>query len=272
MKKFLLVFTILTVAFSAFSQDSTKVAAPKKTGPTAEEIMKRNEKKQERINKANEIDKKFAKYSKDHIYVDLLATNWNFHPNNGDLRWGVAGQTLQTKLYSRGINIGFNWDFRIKGSRVSIAPGVAYSSTNIYERSAMTDSAGTGISFKSLSYGSDTTVKVNKIALQYFEIPLELRIRSNPDKFGNMWKVAVGFKAGVRVDVHTKEKLKEGSLAKVFVERRYPDFNLFRMGPTIRVGYSFFNITAYYGVLNLFKANLGPKANEFAFGISLTAL
>ncbi|MDB5284764.1 MAG: PorT family protein [Bacteroidota bacterium] len=270
MKKFLLVLTILITAFSAFSQDTTRTA--KKTGPTGEEIARRNELKQARINKANEIDKKFAKYSKDHLYVDLLATNWDYHPNNGDSRWGEAGSTLKTKVYSRGINIGFNWDFRIKGSRVSIAPGIAYSGVNIYERSALTDSAGTGISFKSLNYGTDTSVKVNKISLQYVEIPIELRIRTNPDKFGQMWKVAIGFKAGVRVDVHTKEKLKDGSTTKVYVERRFGDFNQFRMGPTLRVGYSFFNITAYYGVLNVFKANLGPTAHEFAFGISFTAL
>ncbi|HWB63276.1 MAG TPA: outer membrane beta-barrel protein, partial [Chitinophagales bacterium] len=235
--------------------DSTNAAKPRKhTGPSEEVLAKRRE-----------IDKKFAKYSRDHIYVNLNGTNWIY--NSSDPRFGG----MQAKWFSRGIDIGFNWDFRIKGSRVSIAPGIAYSNTNIYSRSLMGhDSAGTY--FTPIDYGSDTTAKINKVSFQYLEIPLELRIRTDPDRFGNCWKVAVGFKAGVRVDVHTKTKLVVDGATHVFVERRFADYNLFRCGPTLRVGYSFVNITAYYGLLNMFKPGLGPKANEFSVGLSFTAL
>jgi hypothetical protein len=40
----------------------------------------------------------------------------------------------------------------------------------------------------------------------------------------------------------------------------------------LRIGYSSFNITAYYGVLGVFKKDRGPKANEFAVGISFNGL
>jgi hypothetical protein len=258
MKKFLLLSTILICAFGAFSQDTTKVVIPqKKSGPSSQLAAKRKE-----------MDKIFAKYSRDHIVVDLNATNWIYNPNTTGTN---AMNGMRTAWFSRGINIYFNWDFRIPGSRVSFAPGIGYANTNIYSRHAMVqDTSGTH--FTPLAYGSDTTAKINKIALQYVEIPLELRIRTNPDKLGNSWKVAIGFKAGVRVDAHTKIKLIEDGITHVFVERRYEDFNLFRAGPTIRVGYSFFNITAYYGVLNMFKPGLGPTANEFALGISFMAL
>lgn len=264
MKKFLLVVTVLICGLSAFSASEVDSVAK---AARAQRESEHHAKVQ--AHKA-EMDKVFAKYSRDHIYVDLLATNISYNRNDPRIN-NAESHNFKTKWYSRGINIGFNWDFRIKGSRVSFAPGIAYSTINVYERSAMVhDSAGTH--FKDLAYGSDTTVKVNKISLQYLEIPLELRIRTNPDRFGNSWKVALGFKAGIRVDAHTKEKLREGTATKVYVERRFPDFNLWRMGPTLRVGYSFVNFTAYYGVLNLFKTSQGPKMHEFAVGISFTAL
>ena len=208
-----------------------------------------------------DLDKKFAKYSRDHIVLDLNGTNWIYNPNEAGMN------QMRSKWFSRGVNIFFNWDFRIKGSRVSIAPGIGYSCSNIYSRSALVqDTAGSH--FTPLQYGSDTTAKINKLVLQYLEIPIEVRIRTNPDKFGQCWKVAFGVKGGVRVDAHTKLKLETDGVTKVYVIRRWDDFAPFEFGPMLRVGYSFVNITAYYGVLDVFKSGRGPSANGFSLGIS----
>jgi hypothetical protein len=269
MTKFLILVLALLPALAAFSQspqpspakqdsiwqDSIKALKPvKKTGPSPETIARRKK-----------MDQIFAKYSRDHIVLDLNGTNWIYNPNQTQM------DGMRSKWFSRGLNIYFNWDFRIKGSRVSIAPGIGYSCSNIYSRHLLLEDS-TGAHFTPINYGADTTAKINKLVLQYLDIPLELRIRTNPDKFGQCWKVAVGFKAGVRVDVHTKERLIADGDTHVYLIRDYPDFNQFHMGPTLRVGYSFFNITGYYGVLNVFKQGLGPKANEFSLGISFMAL
>lgn len=259
MKKLFIAFLLLstTVAFAS-EVDSVKVDRKKKE-MTAEEIAQR----EARLKKRAEIEKKYQKFSKDRFAIDLLGTNWIYNGNDP----GMNG--LKTKWYSRGINIYFYWDFRFKKSRVSFAPGIGYSCSNIYSRHALVeDSAGSH--FEPLANPSD--YKVNKVTLQYLDIPLELRIRTNPDKFNNTFKFAIGFKAGIRVDAHTKTKTKINNEVKVNVERRYPDFSLWRMGPTFRFGYSSFNITAYYGILGVFKKDLGPKANEFAVGISFNGL
>lgn len=265
MKKFLTVIFLLScgVAFAA-EADSVKVEKKKKE-LTAEEQAQRAAKQAKR----NEAEKKFNKYSKDRFAIDLLGTNWIYKSNSP----GMNG--LQTKAWSRGINIYFYWDFRFKKSRVSFAPGIGYSCSNIYSRHGLVeDSLGTH--FAPLpaenALTQSITYKVNKIALQYVDVPLELRIKTNPDKFNNCFKFAVGFKAGIRVDAHTKEKTVVNKVVKVDIERRFPDFNLWRMGPTFRFGYSSFNVTAYYGVLGVFKNNRGPKANEFALGISFNGL
>jgi hypothetical protein len=272
MKKFLLVLTVILSAFSAFSQntakgqDSVKVAHIDTAKAYKHAAM---------VAERNKMDKMFAKYSRDHITLDLLGTNWNYNSNNpGFGNNNPTGSTgLKTKWFSRGVQIAFNWDFRIKGSRVSIAPGISYSCSNIYSRSSMqrTDTGGT--TFESIRvYGTDTTAKINKLVLQYLNIPIEIRIRSNIDKFGNCFKWAFGIVGGVRVDEHTKFKLDQNGDVNVYVIRRDADFNQFRVAPMIRWGYSFFNITASYDVTQVFKANRGPTANAFSLGISFTAL
>ena len=244
---------VLAVSVKAQEADSTK-PKPHKKELTAEQEAKKNE-----------VEKKFQKFSKDRFAIDLLGTNWIYNKNDA----GFAG--MRTKWYSRGINIYFYYDFRIKNSRVSFAPGIGYSCSNIYSRHSLTETSGdTAAHFVPLANSGD--YKVNKITLQYVDIPLELRIKTNPDKLDQVWKFAVGFKAGIRVDAHTKTKTSIDGTTKVNIERRFPDFSLFHMGPTIRIGYSFFNVTAYYGVLDVFKKDRGPKANEFAVGISFNGL
>jgi hypothetical protein len=199
-----------------------------------------------------------------------MASNWIYSksdPRIIDIN-GVPNN-LKTKWFSRGINITFFWDFRIKKSRFSFAPGIGYSCSNIYSRHELLEDTN-GITLRALATPAD--YKVNKMTLQYLEIPLEFRIKTNPDKLDQVWKFVVGFKAGIRVDAHTKTKTKINGETKVHVERRFPDFSLFRIGPTIRIGYSSFNITAFYSVLGVFKKDRGPNANEFAVGISFNGL
>lgn len=257
MKQLLFVLFLFT-AFAASAQDSTSVDKPSKDKARYKKVLTA-----EQLKKKSEVERKFSKFSKDRFAIDLLGSNWVYNKNSA----GMNG--IQTKWYSRGINIYFYYDFRIKNSRVSFAPGIGYSSSNIYSRHGLVeDSVGTH--FEALTNAGD--YKVNKITLQYIDIPLELRIKTNPDKLDQVWKFAIGFKAGIRVDAHTKQKLTENGRTKVYVERRFPDFNLFRMGPMIRIGYSSFNITAYYGILGVFKKDKGPQANEFTVGISFNGL
>lgn len=266
MKKILFALFILVTSTAFASEvDSVKVEKKKKELTAEEQAIK-----QAKQAKRNEVEKKFQKFSKDRFALDFIFSNWVYSKNDARITDATGTpNNLSPKWYSRGVNIYFSWDFRIKKSRVSIAPGIGYSCSNIYSRHGLVEDS-TGSSLVALSNPGD--YKVNKISLQYVDIPVELRIKTNPDKFDNCWKFAVGFKAGIRVDAHTKQKTKINNVTKVNVERRFPDFNLLRMGPMIRIGYASFNITAYYGVLDVFKKDKGPKANEFAVGISFNGL
>src|ERR1043165_5838583 len=262
MKKILFAFFLLctSVAFASVDE-SLKV---EKKPRSAKKQLTRAE-----IAKRNTVEAKFAKFAKDRFTFDFFGSNWIYSKTDPRL----VG--FQPKWWSRGVSIYFSWDFRIKHSRVSFSPGIGYSCSNIYSRSGLWEDS-TGTSLRKLTEINpsiaESSYKTNKLTVQYVDIPLELRIRTDPDKFNNCWKFVVGFKAGIRVDAHTKIKTKIGSVAKVYVERRFPDFNLLRMGPTIRIGYSVVNVFAYYGILGVFKNGKGPTANEFTVGISFNGL
>jgi len=198
---------------------------------------------------------------KDRIVLDLNAANWIRHNNANGFR---------TRYYSRGLNLYGMYDLQLQKSRVSFAFGFGISFVDVYNNSTLYDStSGSGAKFTPMPNYPDT-VKLNKVAMTYLDIPLELRIRTNRDKFNQVWKFNIGFKAGVRIDAYTRTiyKTPRESLRL----KPYPDFNQFRMGPTLRIGYSSFNFTAYYGVLGVFKSGRGPDMNEWSFGISFNGL
>jgi hypothetical protein len=196
---------------------------------------------------------------KDRLVLDLNATNWIHKHDNG----------MYTRWYSRGINLYVMYDLQIKKSRVSFAIGAGISWVNIYNNSRLTDSAGSGARFTPIANYRDT-LKINKVTETWIDIPLELRIRTNRDKLDQVWKFNVGFKFGIKVDAYTKQVFKNPH--ENIRLKPYPDFELFRMGPTLRIGYSSFNITGFYGLLGVFKTGRGPQANEWSLGVSFNGL
>ncbi|MBS1623906.1 MAG: PorT family protein [Bacteroidetes bacterium] len=198
---------------------------------------------------------------KDRLVLDLNATNWIHKNENG----------MKTQYYSRGLNLYAMYDLQIKKSRVSFAIGAGISWVNIYTNSRLTDSASSGARFHPYPLANyHDSIKINKLTETWIDVPLELRIRTNRDKLDQVWKFNIGFKFGVKVDAYTKVVFKNPHYN--VKEKPYGDFNLFRMGPTLRIGYSSFNITGYYGLLNVFKQGRGPLANEWSLGISFNGL
>ena len=198
---------------------------------------------------------------KDRLVLDLNATNWIHKRENG----------MTTRWYSRGLSLYGMYDMQIKKSRVSFAIGAGISWTNIYTNAKLTDSAGSGAKFTPYPLANyHDSIKINKVTETWIDVPLELRIRTNRDKLDQVWKFNVGFKFGIKVDAYTKVVFKNPHLN--IREKPYGDFELFRMGPTLRIGYSSFNFTGFYGLLGVFKTGRGPSANQWSLGVSFNGL
>ena len=218
--------------------------------------------------------------SQDRLIGQITFDNW-FH--NAELS---NGEDLQTEWYSRGVNIYVMYDIKFGDNSIfSIAPGIGYGHSSIFSNATIAqDSAGSffqptpGEGDIGINGEEIQELKKNKLALNYLEVPIELRMRTRPNKKGNSFKVALGFKGGWMFDAHTKVKYEvnkvseDGTITKKVKEKNIENIFKFRYGPTFRIGYSSINLIAYYGLSGVFEDGQGPDVTPFSIGISFNGL
>lgn len=231
------VFMILLFGFSAFAQETISEPA-----------------KKEKFNLESE--------SKDRLFLVLNHDNVFHKETNG----------FKTQWYSRGIGAYFMWDFRLKKSEFSVAPGIGYNFAAYYHNAEMREDS-TGISFPIIhDLKEEDAFKRSRLAVHYIEVPLELRYR-HMFKTNMSLKVAVGIKGSFKVSSTAKE-VKEGpnGYFKHYNTANFKDVNNFRVGPTFRIGYGPVSLLAYYNLMPLFKKDRGPEMTPFSIGIAFTTL
>lgn len=186
---------------------------------------------------------------KDRIVVDFNFDSWQNIPKG-----------INQKPYSFGGNIYFIWDYPIGFGPVSLAFGGGFSTHDVHTNGKIVYSTdGRYTSFVPIT----TKYNTNKLSCNYFEIPVELRIRSRNN---HSFKLALGGKIGYAFNVHTKYEDHEGKI-KVY---KIKNIDPIRYGLTARVGYDRFNIQAFYSLSPLFLKGRGePNMIPFSIGIGL---
>lgn len=241
-KTLLLLIAILSISITTFAQ--------------VKEESTDNTAKFSKFRKLNESE------SKDRLFLVLSHDNLFHKETNG----------FATKWYSRGVGLYFMWDFQIKKSRFSVAPGIGYNHVAYYHNAEMLEDSS-GVSFPIIhDLKNEDDFKRIKLSLHYLDVPLELRFRH---KFKNdlSLKLAVGLKGSVKISASSKE-VKKGpnDYFKHYNVTNYKDLNTWRLGPTFRMGYGAVNLLMYYDLLPLFKKGKGPKMTPFSIGIAITTL
>jgi hypothetical protein len=214
-------------------------------------------KAEEPAEQANELKPKSK--SADKFMFTFTFDNVFHQENNGfATRWG-----------SRGAGLHFMYDIPFKSSGFSVAPGLGFSHSSYYHNSFMVEDAD-GTRFEPIAdFKENDDFKRHKLAVNFIELPVELRFRTKPNKAGNMWKLAAGFKAGFRLTAVNKEVRKENDYFKKFKTKGFRDVNQIRVGPTLRFGYGAFNVFAFYSVTGLFKNSNNLDMTPFAIGITI---
>lgn len=247
MKK--IIFGLAFIAF-AFANVSAQETETDQQGQEVEEV---NEQVREMLEKSKSADKFMMTLSFDNVFhqeTNGFKTNWS----------------------SRGVGFHFMYDVPFgENSRFSVAPGLGFTHSAYYHNSSMVeDSLGTR--FEPIpDFKDDDTYKRHRLAVNFIEIPLELRYRSKPDKKARMWKVAVGAKVGYRLSTATTEVREEEGYKRKFKVKRWQDVNPLRVGPTFRFGYGAFNLFAFYSITGLFKDAAEMDMNHFSIGLTITA-
>ncbi len=189
-----------------------------------------------------------------------------FNHNN----WLNAPDSIKIKEVSRGFNFYLMYDFALGKSNFSIAPGIGLATRNIYHDAFIVEDTN---EIRMIPIGNTIDYKKNKLTTTYLDVPLEFRFRTKPDNHGNSFKIAIGAKAGYLIGSHTKIKQPDafGDLVK-YKKSDIRHLNPFRYGGTFRIGYSDFNLIAFYSLATLFDEGAGPAMNPVSIGISFNGL
>jgi hypothetical protein len=241
MKKFLSLSVCTLFALAAFSQ--VPITAPKK------------KKSFDMTNRAN-----------DHLLFQLGYTKWSGIPD-----------TINTKGFSKSLNIYFMFDFPFKTNpKLSMAfgPGIATDHMLFSKTYVGIKDNTTSIHFTNQS---DTNhFKKTKLATAYLEAPVEFRFSADP-LTGKGIKAAIGVKIGTLINAHTRNskfESKTNTLINDYVmkeaSKRFLNKN--RLSLTGRIGYGHFSLYGSYSLTPLFRDGLGPVVKPFSIGLAISGL
>ncbi len=196
----------------------------------------------------------------------------------GGTGWAGKTDSMHTKGLSRSFNMYFMFDFPFKSNpRFSVGIGVGIGTDNIYFSKTYIGIKD-NTSYLQFQDVSDTThFKKYKLATATLEAPLELRFSSHPETPNKSVKIALGIKAGILLNAHTKGKIwqnSSGSTLLSYTEKQTSKrfFNSNRFVATGRIGYGVFSIFGTYQLNPLFKEGLGPDVRPYTIGLTLSGL
>src|SRR5436190_15054478 len=166
----------------------------------------------------------------DRLVLDINLDNWDKTPE------GVEVKTWR----SRGVNIMFTDEKQFGAGNVAFGWGIGFSSQNFHTNAAyfqddIADTSGFVPIPDSIEYD------LNKLSLNYLDIPLELRFRTNANAKGNRLKLALGFKLGVLLNAHMK--FDDGdNKEKNYHLKNIPDLHY---GLTARLGFGHIGVSYF---------------------------
>ncbi len=205
----------------------------------------------------------------DHIMLQLSADRWMGAPDSIN---------NHIKSLSRGGNIFVMMDKPFKGSpQLSAAFGIGVSTSSIFFKNM-------GVDIRSLNtvlpfVNQDTTnhFKKYKLSTAFLEIPVELRYTFNPKMESKSIKLALGVKAGVLLNAHTKGKSPEngaGAAINSYTEKENSKrfVNTTRLSATARIGYGHYSLFGSYQINSVFKTGTAADMKLLQVGITLSGL
>lgn len=186
--------------------------------------------------------------------------------------WQGLPQDVDARTINQGSQVFGMYNHRLGESVAYLAAGLGIGVHNLYSNSVIGDAKADSIVFVPIP--GNINYKKSKITLAYLDIPVEFRIKT--DKH---FRLALGFKAGYLINSHTKYK---GDLYTydnlgnaiagnntVVKERDISQVEDWRYGPTLRIGYKWINLTAYYQLSKVFQADKGPQIYPVSIGLSV---
>ena len=204
--------------------------------------------------------------------------NDHFMIQLGTVGWSGIPDTINTGGFSKTVNVYLMFDFPFKTNpKLSMAFGPGIGSDHIKFKSTyvgIKDLTNT-LAFRDQS---DTNhFKKNTLVTTYLEAPVEFRYTANPANSDKSFKFAIGLKAGLLLNAHTKYKTfqnKAGGTVNDYMlkESSKSFFNNSRLAATARVGWGHFSLFGSYQITSLFKTGVASTINPYSIGLSISGL
>ncbi|MBI9034561.1 MAG: hypothetical protein JEZ03_08845 [Bacteroidales bacterium] len=182
--------------------------------------------------------------------------------------WVNMPEDLETSWFNRGFSVNGMYNFQLGESSIHFGVGAELSSHNLYMKNTLNLTPATG-EYKFSKIPSGRAYDYSKVNVTYVDVPFELRIIS---KIGI--HVNPGFKVGYLISNGTKYKGTEvledyNAITVTQKVKNLPYFNSYRYGPTLRIGYKWINLTAYYQLSTLFEKGHGSSMAPVSVGIAV---
>lgn len=175
--------------------------------------------------------------------------------------FGITYNVLQNRQkgvsqnkFAPSFSLGFLRDMPINKNRtIAIAAGIGYAINNYNQNILITKTDGIP---EYNIIDPEINFDKNKLTLHYVDVPIEFRWRTSTPESHIFWRVYTGIK--VSYLVYDRSKYNDGN-DKIIVTNN-KDLNKFNYGAYIAMGRNTWNLTAYYGLNNIFKsAQLNDK-------------
>lgn len=203
--------------------------------------------------------------SNDHLLLQLGVT-----------RWANIPDTINTKGFSKSLNLYLMFDFPFKTNpKLSMAFGPGIASDQMLFSETFVGIKENAASIRFTNQSDTNHFKKTKLATTYLEAPIEFRYSANP--LGGGFKFAIGIKVGTMLTAHTRSTKfqdKGDNVINDYVMKESSKrfFNKNRMSAMMRVGYGHLSLYGTYQLSQLFKDGAGPEVRPFSIGLTLSGL
>lgn len=179
--------------------------------------------------------------------------------------WMNPPEGVTIRTINQGANVFGMYDYPFSDGNFSFALGLGMGFHNMYMDSRIENIRTDTINF--IKIPDSVGYKRSKLGLSYIDVPFEFRFKTD-----GKFRAGLGFKVGYLIDKKTKYVGEQENGAMVTVKQKQVNhLENFRFGPTVRIGYSWINVYAYYSVTKTFKKGLGPSdLYPISVGITLS--
>jgi hypothetical protein len=123
-------------------------------------------------------------------------------------------------------------------------------------------------------YGEKINIRTNNFAVNYIEVPIDIRYHLNKSNYSKSFRFSLGGKVGFLYESHNKVKYESAETGKRKVkDSQNYGLEQFRYGLTLKAGSPGFYTWGYFGLSDMFQKGRGPfatTASQISFGLAFT--